>query len=681
MHAGMKRLILVVVLLCFSLAVLSVAIPKRINYQGVLKNKSTGQILPDGNYSVTFRLYTVSSGGSAVWSETTTVTITNGILNYQLGSAVTLNLVFDQTYYLGIQVSGDSEMTPRERLTSVGYAYRAANADNADNATNATNVGGLGLAELDTRFLNASGGDTWTGLLNGTRTSSGYVLQLTNYGTGQAMYARSSSSNPTIYTEQYGSGRAISGYNYADNYGTGIGGLSFGLNGIGVYGYAPRGIGVYGYSTATAAIVAVNGGVNGNALYAESDNWWNTLEVKNTSSGRGIYAESASYTGIKGVSKGDYCTGIAGEANGTNGYGVYGSAPSGIGVYGYTMSSTYAIYGDNERTDWYGSGVYGLSKAQNGSGVLGNGYFGVQGNGSFMGVLGISPYYGVYGVATATIGGYGVWANSAYIGAYVHGDERGLLVNSDSGYAIYAYSTGANKPTVYTHNDGAGYALYAESSMYRGAYIKSGGSYYGLFVQGSGSFGASISGDLLVNGNISATGSKAGYVVDYCKNSGTGTLEPGDIVVIQGSSAAILGEIPVMLVAKTNTAYNTAVVGVVNRGITIGSNAGEPATALGAESGEKDVVVQASATAVIEPSQYVSVVTLGAYQAIKVDASFSAIQPGDLLVTSTNPGYAMKAQAELINGKPFYPSGCIIGKALGTLESGQGTIPVFVGHQ
>ncbi|MFB3897910.1 MAG: hypothetical protein ACE14V_16595, partial [bacterium] len=102
----MKRMMLVLVLLSLGLGVLSYSIPQRINYQGVLKNKSTGQILPDGNYSVTFRLYTTSTGGSAVWSETTTVTITNGILNYQLGSAVTLSLSFNATYYLGVQISG-----------------------------------------------------------------------------------------------------------------------------------------------------------------------------------------------------------------------------------------------------------------------------------------------------------------------------------------------------------------------------------------------------------------------------------------------------------------------------------------------------------------------------------------------------------------------------------------------
>jgi hypothetical protein len=73
-----------------------------------------------------------------------------------------------------------------------------------------------------------------------------------------------------------------------------------------------------------------------------------------------------------------------------------------------------------------------------------------------------------------------------------------------------------------------------------------------------------------------------------------------------------------------------------------------------------------------ESGRYVNVVTLGSYKAVKVDASFGAIKAGDLLTTSPNPGYAMKVtdKAEA--------SGAIIGKALGDLASGTGTVPVMV---
>jgi hypothetical protein len=65
-------------------------------------------------------------------------------------------------------------------------------------------------------------------------------------------------------------------------------------------------------------------------------------------------------------------------------------------------------------------------------------------------------------------------------------------------------------------------------------------------------------------------------------------------------------------------------------------------------------------------------VTLGAYESIKVDASFGAIHAGDLLTTSSNPGYAMKVTDRVAG------IGATIGKALGNLETGTGTIPVMV---
>jgi hypothetical protein len=62
----------------------------------------------------------------------------------------------------------------------------------------------------------------------------------------------------------------------------------------------------------------------------------------------------------------------------------------------------------------------------------------------------------------------------------------------------------------------------------------------------------------------------------------------------------------------------------------------------------------------------------------KVDASNGPIHPGDLLTTSSRPGYAMKASPVRIGEVEIYPSGIIIGKAYGTLESGTGMIEVIV---
>jgi hypothetical protein len=65
-------------------------------------------------------------------------------------------------------------------------------------------------------------------------------------------------------------------------------------------------------------------------------------------------------------------------------------------------------------------------------------------------------------------------------------------------------------------------------------------------------------------------------------------------------------------------------------------------------------------------------VTLGAFAHCKVDADIAPVVAGDLLTTSPTKGHAQKVL------QPDKAIGAIIGKALGRLEAGQGTIPVLV---
>ena len=53
------------------------------------------------------------------------LTISNGHYSVNLGSETTLDLDFDEPYWIGITVESDSEMAPRQRITAAGYAYYA----------------------------------------------------------------------------------------------------------------------------------------------------------------------------------------------------------------------------------------------------------------------------------------------------------------------------------------------------------------------------------------------------------------------------------------------------------------------------------------------------------------------------------------------------------------------------
>lgn len=113
-------------LVIFSIAGASPAVPQMINYQGRLTDASGNPL--NGTYSITFKLYSVGTGGSAIWTEThSNVNVSNGLFNVLLGSTTPLDASkFTGTTYLGVTVGSDPEMTPRQRLVSVPYALVAA---------------------------------------------------------------------------------------------------------------------------------------------------------------------------------------------------------------------------------------------------------------------------------------------------------------------------------------------------------------------------------------------------------------------------------------------------------------------------------------------------------------------------------------------------------------------------
>jgi hypothetical protein len=139
-HSGVRRLIfLAAALFIVSLIMTSfnayvtlaappqvLSVPTLVGFEGQLAN-AAGQPVANGSYNITFSLYTASSGGTALWSETKSVTVTNGLYSVQLGSTNNSQFLgaFDSAQYLGVQVSGDSEMSPRIPLSSVPFALNA----------------------------------------------------------------------------------------------------------------------------------------------------------------------------------------------------------------------------------------------------------------------------------------------------------------------------------------------------------------------------------------------------------------------------------------------------------------------------------------------------------------------------------------------------------------------------
>lgn len=157
-------------------------INKQINFQGKLVD-ANGLNVPNATYSVIFSLYSVSSGGAAIWTETDSVTISNGdgIFQVPLGANTSLPGSVDfntDNLYLGIKISTEaSEMTPRIRFTAVPYAF---NADKIHGLTVTDTTGTLTIANGKTLTANSSatiaGTDGKTLTLNGSTTLADNVI-------------------------------------------------------------------------------------------------------------------------------------------------------------------------------------------------------------------------------------------------------------------------------------------------------------------------------------------------------------------------------------------------------------------------------------------------------------------------------------------------------------------------
>jgi len=159
--------VLVVFTALFLLLPLSIlaAVPQLINYQGYLTDAS-GQPVPNGSYQIIFRIYGSPAGTDIYWDNGhRSITITNGNFSYLLGSHVplpeglfnpTLIPGSDTIRYLGITVGTDPEISPRTRLVTTPYAFRALNADTAyyaslvaDNSITSAKVTDGSLSDID----------------------------------------------------------------------------------------------------------------------------------------------------------------------------------------------------------------------------------------------------------------------------------------------------------------------------------------------------------------------------------------------------------------------------------------------------------------------------------------------------------------------------------------------------
>ena|SRR3989338_4257328 len=200
-------------LISFLFSLLSVslsfaAIPTLINYQGKLTDPNGNPLT--GSYNFVFKIYDASTGGTALWSETqNNIVVTNGVFTTMLGSSTAINLAFDNQYWFEVAVNGET-LTPRVKMGSVGYAFRAKVAEDV------ACTGCVSSSELDSSIAGVSPGTTFmftTSCPSGWRRMTEWddvTIMIPDDNYSGSLYASASStntitltSNTTLATNEY----------------------------------------------------------------------------------------------------------------------------------------------------------------------------------------------------------------------------------------------------------------------------------------------------------------------------------------------------------------------------------------------------------------------------------------------------------------------------------------------
>ncbi|HMG76929.1 MAG TPA: hypothetical protein VK582_25880 [Pyrinomonadaceae bacterium] len=156
-----------------------------------------------------------------------------------------------------------------------------------------------------------------------------------------------------------------------------------------------------------------------------------------------------------------------------------------------------------------------------------------------------------------------------------------------------------------------------------------------------------VAGDLAVSGNALISGNIAAKYQDVAE------WVPSRQEIAAGT-VVILDVTQTNAVSPSRRAYDTLIAGVVSA---------QPGVLLG-QRGPGKVMVATTGRVIV-----------------KVDASKYPIKVGDLLVTSSHPGEAMKSRPIRVGGQLIHRPGTIIGKALEPLSAGKGKILVLLSLQ
>ena len=344
--------------------------------------------------------------------------------------------------------------------------------------------------------------------------------------------------------------------------------------------------------------------------------------------------------GVIGRSTGDGLgsAGVFGEA--ITGPGVFGSSTSSVGIHATTQSGPAALRAIHAGN---GPGVLGVSRGDS------QGVHGIcEGNGN-SGVLGESRTgAGVSGISTSSVGvDAKTQSGPAALRAIHAGNGPGVLgVSKGDFQGVHGICEGnGNSGVLGESRTGAGVSGISTSSVGVDAKTQSGPAALRAVHAGDGLAGL-FGGDVRVTRDLLVDGVLMVAKADLAEEFGViGSLvaEPGSVVVLAGDDQVRVSDKP----------YDRRVAGIVS----------------GAGNYQPGIVLDRQPVANRCP------LALSGKVWCKVDADWAPVEIGDMLTTSPTPGHAMRATDQ---ARAF---GSVIGKALGSLQSGNGLVPVLVALQ
>ncbi|MHC1728516.1 MAG: hypothetical protein AB9866_21360 [Syntrophobacteraceae bacterium] len=347
-------LALVLTLTMLTSATVVQAMSDKLALDATLADPTTGGAFPSGRYTAKFEIFTVSSGGTALWTETKGVTVSStGTLFTVLGSLVplpyavlrpdvpkspsTLNVFASEIRWLQITLSSTTlpaTVLTRKKINTAAYAANADRLDGLDSTAFALSTHTHSAAELTSGSMTGS--------------STGNLFRVYNSGTGN-----------------------------------------------GVYGESKDGVGVRAYSVTDYGIIGEGGGTAGvMARHLTSGNWVDNARsdfalkayasASATGGGHGIEASSQKGDGLRSFAYAADKSSLYGVASGTNGYGAYLASTKGQGIAVWSTSGAHDGVGSNtngsSKSAYYGyasgSNGYGaflVSDAANGTGIYARG--------------------------------------------------------------------------------------------------------------------------------------------------------------------------------------------------------------------------------------------------------------------------------------------------------------------